>query len=191
MDLVIDSSSVRTGIAVLDGDRVLAQAVHESGRTLDLAVAVRDLVDPRAVLRVAIATGPGSFTGLRVGASYAAGLALGRHLPLLTFSTLDLQRSRARVPASGAAEAGRGRVYLKPPDGPAGLFEAAEAPAAWPVAGWLRPATLAALAGPVLEEDELLTFGEAAAVLIPRAVETDCARVSLEYMQSFDSLAGR
>lgn len=189
MDLVIDTSSVRTGVALVDGERVVAEAVHESGRALDLAAAVRALADPRAVERVAVATGPGSFTGLRVGAAYAVGLALGRGLPLLTFSTLDLQALRARVPAAGAAEAGRGRIYLKPPDGPPTLVAAAEAPVRWPVAGWLREATRADLPGPWLDDSELLGFGPAAVLALRRAVPTDCARVSLEYMQSFDRLA--
>lgn len=32
---------------------------------------------------VAVATGPGSFTGLRIGLSYAQGLCLGRHIPII------------------------------------------------------------------------------------------------------------
>ena len=189
MDLVIDSSSVRTGVAFLEAGRVVAEAVHESGRTLDLAGAVRALGDPRQVERVAVATGPGSFTGLRVGASYAAGLALGLRVPLLAFSTLDLQRTRARAEATGAAEAGRGRVYVLTPEGERALVEAAAVPDRWPVAGWLRDSTRAQLRAPVLAEPDLLTFGQAAAVVVERAPEVDCARVTLEYMQSFERLS--
>lgn len=185
---MIDTSSVRTGVAFLERGRVVAEAVHDSGRTLDLAAAVRALGDPRAVERVAVATGPGSFTGLRVGASYAVGLAMGRGIPLLAFSTLELQRSRARVVATGAAEAGRGRVYVLTPPGARLLLDAADVPPDWPVAGWLRDATATALGAPALPESELRTFGETAAAVIEEAPEVDCARVSLEYMQSFDRL---
>lgn len=186
---MIDTSSVRAGVAFLEAGRVLAEAVHESGRTLDLAAAVRALGDPRRVRRVAVATGPGSFTGLRVGASYAAGLALGLGVPLHAFSTLQLQRTRARVPATGAAEAGRGRVYLLTPEDDRALLEAAAVPDRWPVVGWLRETTRAALRAPFLPESELLTFGEAAARVVEGAPEVDCARVSLEYMQSFERLS--
>ena len=185
---MIDSSSVRAGVAVLDGRRLVAEAVHESGRGFDLAAAVRSLIDPRRVDRVAVATGPGSFTGLRVGASYAVGLARGRRVPLLGFSTLDLQRARALVPATGVCEAGRGRVYALTPDGGRALLDAAEVAPHWPAAGWLRPATAAALRARLLDEAELRTFGEAAVEVVAAAPELDCARVSLEYMQSFREL---
>ena len=39
---------------------------------------------------VAVSKGPGSYTGLRIGVSTAKGLCYGRHLPLLSVSTLQL-----------------------------------------------------------------------------------------------------
>lgn len=185
---MIDTSSVRAGVAVLDQGEVVAELTHESGRAFDLAAAVRSLVDPRTIDRVAVATGPGSFTGLRVGASYAVGLALGRRLPLLGFSTLDLQRTRAHVPATAVCEAGRGRVYALAPPGDRALLDASEVPEQWPVAGWVRSATAAALRPRLLDDSELRTFGQAALEVVAAAPELDCARVSLEYMVSFEGL---
>ena len=190
MVLVIDTSSALTAVAALrDGVDVEREVVRPSGRTLDVLAMVHEVVRPEAVQGVAVATGPGSFTGLRVGASYAAGLALGLRIPLHAFSTLDLQRTRARVPATGAAEAGRGRVYVLTPDGERALLEAGAVPERWPVAGWLREATRTALRAPLLADAELRSFGEAAALVLERAPEVDCARVSLEYMQSVDRLS--
>ncbi len=62
----------------------------------------------------ACGTGPGSFTGLRVGISTAQGLALGTNAPLIGVPTMDVL-SRA-VPHPGHAvctllDAGRGEVY--------------------------------------------------------------------------------
>jgi tRNA threonylcarbamoyl adenosine modification protein YeaZ len=185
---VIDTSSVLAGIAVIEDGRAVAESVHESGRTYDLPAAVRALVDPRRTDRVAVATGPGSFTGLRVGASYAVGLALGRGIPLLGFSTLDLHRARVRAEATAVCEAGRGRVYALTPEAGPMLVEAAELTGRWPVVGWLREATRDAIQGRVLEGSELASFGAAAARIVAEAVELDCARVRLEYMQSFQGL---
>lgn len=185
---MIDTSSVRAGLAVIDDGRVAAESVHESGRTFELANAVRALVDPRTVDRVAVATGPGSFTGLRVGASYAVGLALGRRLPLLGFSTLHLHRSRAREPVTAVCEAGRGRVYALTPEGQPELVEAGDLTDRWPAVGWLREATRSALKARPRDDSELATFGAAAARILAAAVDLDCARVRLEYMQSFQGL---
>ncbi|HEX3629056.1 MAG TPA: hypothetical protein VHW91_01180, partial [Candidatus Dormibacteraeota bacterium] len=48
---------------------------------------------PRPASRSAIgaARGPGSFTGLRIGLSIAAGLAYARHLPLYLMDSLPIQ----------------------------------------------------------------------------------------------------
>jgi tRNA threonylcarbamoyl adenosine modification protein YeaZ len=186
MDLVIDTSSARAGLAVLDGRRVIAEDVRDSGRDLDFGAWVRELVDPRAVDRVLVALGPGSFTGLRTGASFGLGLALGRRLPLLGFGSLELQQARARTGAvTGLAEAGRGRVYYRTPAGEEGIAEAAEVPAGGAGAGWLRPATAAALAIPLLPDERLRSFGEAAAEVSGRAAELGYDRVGLRYVQSF------
>jgi tRNA threonylcarbamoyladenosine biosynthesis protein TsaB len=59
---------------------------------------------------VAVGTGPGSFTGLRVGMSVAKGLALGLRVPILGVSSLDAwldaePDARAALSRAGAREA--------------------------------------------------------------------------------------
>jgi tRNA threonylcarbamoyl adenosine modification protein YeaZ len=187
--LVIDTSSVLTAVVALDEEgEVRAEAVRPSGRSLDLPELVREVVDPRRVSRVAVATGPGSFTGLRVGAAYAVGLAMGRRLPLLELRSLEVQQTRARTPAMALVEAGRGRVYYRLPGGEEGMADAAEAPSLDPAVGWLRPTTEAALRARMLPGPELRTYGEAAARLVESAAELAYGRVRLHYMQSFDRL---
>ena len=39
---------------------------------------------------LAVATGPGSFTGLRIGLALAKGIALACHLPIIGIPTLDI-----------------------------------------------------------------------------------------------------
>lgn len=189
MVLVIDSSSVLTAVAaVAGGGQIAAEAVRPSGRPLDLGALVREVVEPADVTAVAVATGPGSFTGLRVGAAYAVGLALGRRVPLLELCSLEIQQARARVPAMALVEAGRGRVYYRLPGGDEGMAPAAEAPSLDPAVGWLRPTTEAELRARMLPPADLRTFGEAAASCLEGAPEMAYGRVRLRYMQSFERL---
>jgi tRNA threonylcarbamoyladenosine biosynthesis protein TsaB len=61
---------------------------------------------------IAVAVGPGSFNGLRVGISLAKGLAFARNLPLAGISTLDIIAFAASAPSVCASlPAGRGEVY--------------------------------------------------------------------------------
>ena len=78
MIFVIDTSSAMSAVALLEpSGRVVYEDVDESGPTFDLPSRYRALEDGPAVTRVAVATGPGSFTGLRVGVSFGLGLAIG------------------------------------------------------------------------------------------------------------------
>lgn len=187
MVLVMDTSSVVAAVAVIEGDRVAAETTYPSGREAELREQVRRLIEPRAVTAVVVATGPGSFTGLRVGAAYASGMALGLGVPLLGLASLAIQSERARGRALGVSEAGRGRVYIGRDASAARLVEASDAPAE-DLAGWLRPETAARLPGRLLPDAELESFGAAAVRLLDRAVEFGYGRVSLDYMQSFGSL---
>jgi tRNA threonylcarbamoyladenosine biosynthesis protein TsaB len=64
---------------------------------------------------VAVARGPGSFTGLRVGLAVAKGLALSQGLPLIGISTLDVlaaAQGRSRQTLYAVLQAGRGRIAV-------------------------------------------------------------------------------
>lgn len=190
MVLVIDTGSARSALAVV-GAEAPREAVRESGPGFDIASEVRALVDVRELSAIAVARGPGSFTGLRIGAAYAVGLALGLRLPLRPFGSLELQAERSEGRATAAADAGRGRLYFLPPGGEPRLGEPQDLPLGVPVAGWLRAPSAAALeeAGlRVVDDFELLGFGLAAARLIERSPEIPCDRLTLEYMQSLGRL---
>jgi tRNA threonylcarbamoyladenosine biosynthesis protein TsaB len=62
-----------------------------------------------AVGRIAVCTGPGSFTGLRVGVAAARGLALGRGIPAVGIDRFEaLAAAVARPQSAGAAPRGAG-----------------------------------------------------------------------------------
>ncbi len=97
MLLALDTSTAQVGLGLFDGTQVLAESTwHSSLRhTQELAPALAELLR-RAELKVdqieaiGVATGPGSFTSLRVGLSFAKGMALARHIPLIGIPSLDV-----------------------------------------------------------------------------------------------------
>lgn len=185
---MIDTSSARSALALVDGHHVVHEESGQSGPAFDLPARYRALAQGDRIARVAVATGPGSFTGLRVGVSFGLGLAMGLQVPIVPLSTLGIQAARAHEPVLAVAEAGRGRVYHLAPSGPAGVADADALPHDWPVVGWLRPITQQALEAAGLrlkEEGELRTFGTAAARLLESALEVAYGSLKLEYMQSF------
>src|SRR6267378_8581811 len=116
---------------------------------------LRGIARGRPLSKVAVATGPGSFTGLRVGVSFGLGLAMGLKVPIVPLPTLAIQAARSDEPALAVSEAGRGRVYHQAPGRAAGLAEPGELSREWPAVGWLRPATQEALiAAGVRMQDE-------------------------------------
>jgi len=191
MILVIDTSSARSAIALLRPDgSVAGEQVGPSGPVFGLADGVRVIREGRPLSRVAVATGPGSFTGLRVGVSFGLGLAMGLKVPIVPLPTLAIQAARSEEPALAVSEAGRGRVYHLAPGADAGLAEPGELPKEWPAVGWLRPATQEALVAAgvrMQDESRLRSFGAAAAIVLKTAQEVAYDSLRLEYMQSFAS----
>lgn len=96
MLLAIDTSTNYTGLACYDDQGVLAECTWQAGRDHSaqllpqLTLLLRHLGRaPAAISAVAVALGPGSWSGLRVGMSTAKGLALARGLPIIGIGTLD------------------------------------------------------------------------------------------------------
>ena len=64
---------------------------------------------------VAVAVGPGSFTGIRVGLGFAKGLAFAQRIPIVGVGTLDALAEAApdpAVPVATCLDARKGEVYL-------------------------------------------------------------------------------
>ena len=120
MLLAIDTATRMISLALHDGDRLHAEATWETANhhTVELAPAV-DTMLRRAKLSiadlqaVAVALGPGSFTGLRIGLGLAKGLAVARGLTLLGIPTLEIL-AKGQPPFDGTLiavlQAGRGRI---------------------------------------------------------------------------------
>lgn len=126
--LALDTSTRTGGCAVLRDDDVLAEVPGEAARTHAerlpgdlMTVLERARLALADVDVFAVATGPGSFTGLRVGIATMQGLALAADRPLVGVSALDaLAQSAAAVTGARVAtwvDAWRGEVYAALYDG--------------------------------------------------------------------------
>lgn len=94
--LALDSSGLVASVAVLENDNLLAEysvnykKTHSQTLLPMLDEVMRMLDIPKGDLdAVAIAKGPGSFTGLRIGAATAKGLGLALGIPLVPVETVD------------------------------------------------------------------------------------------------------
>ena len=189
MIFVIDTSSARAAVALLEPTgKVVREELHPSGPSFDLPARYRELAANAQLSKVAVATGPGSFTGLRVGVSFGLGLAMGLQIPIVPLPTLELQAARSDLPVLAVAEAGRGRVYFRTPVGQQALGDPTDLPKGHEVVGWLRPQTEQAMLDAGLRfrpENALKSFGEASARMLETASEVAYGSLKLEYMQSF------
>ena len=112
--LSLDASTYRGTVAVLDDARVVVQSTATMrARDAELLMpavnlALRDAGRAiRDVERVVCGAGPGSFTSLRIAASIAKGIAVGRAIPLYAVSSLAL------IVAGNVSDGPRGaRRYL-------------------------------------------------------------------------------
>jgi tRNA threonylcarbamoyladenosine biosynthesis protein TsaB len=120
--LAIDSSTRTVGLALYDGFQVIHESTWTSNEyhTVELAPAVNEALhradlSVEAIGALAVALGPGSFTGLRIGMALAKGMALVRHLPLIGVPTLDIiacAQPIHDVLMAAVLRAGRGRLAV-------------------------------------------------------------------------------
>lgn len=123
MLLALDTASRMISIALHDGFQVRYEATWHTtnNHTIELTPAIEralrgNQLEPAALTGVAVAQGPGSFTGLRIGMGVAKGLVLAQHIPLVAVPTLDIVAAGAPPFAGTLAavlQAGRGRICVQ------------------------------------------------------------------------------
>ncbi len=94
--LAIDSSSLVASAAIVTEEKLLAEYTTDFKKThsqtlLPMIDAVTSMTgfDLKDLDAIAVAAGPGSFTGLRIGSATAKGLAQALEIPILPVPTVD------------------------------------------------------------------------------------------------------
>ena len=122
--LAVDTALGACSVAVLDGESILAHkfVLMDRGHAEALAPMVEDAMCEAGIAftqldRLAVTTGPGTFTGQRVGLAFMRGLRIALKKPLIGVTTLETMcvAARAESRLSNAAaiyDAKRGEAYL-------------------------------------------------------------------------------
>jgi len=154
--LACDTALGACSAALVDGERVLAHrfAVMERGHAEALAPMIQDAMEGHAfasLARLAVTTGPGTFTGQRVGLAFMRALKVALRVPLIGVTTLAAMAAQAKAETGAARaialhDARRDEVYVEIDDGPVVLgFDAAIE--ALRALGRTQPVALAGTAG--------------------------------------------
>ena len=94
--LAFETSAKAGSVALMEDGRLLGESYQNTGLTHSQTIMTmaQDLLTacghtPADVQAVAVAAGPGSFTGVRIGVAAAKGFAWGKELPCCGVSTLE------------------------------------------------------------------------------------------------------
>jgi tRNA threonylcarbamoyladenosine biosynthesis protein TsaB len=119
--LAVETSTLAGGVALFEGERLVGEYLLDVRITHSerLMIAIdRVLGDarwsPAELEGLAVAVGPGSFTGLRIGLGTVKGLALALGIPVVPVPTLDAMAwglPFAALPVCPVVDARKGEVY--------------------------------------------------------------------------------
>ena len=122
--LAFDTSAAHCAAALLSGDRLLAQALEpmEKGQGERLMPFLEAMLSDAGVgwhdlTALAVGTGPGNFTGVRIAVAAARGLALGLRIPAVGVTRFQALGHGQPRPLTVIEDARRGEVYVQRLDG--------------------------------------------------------------------------
>jgi tRNA threonylcarbamoyladenosine biosynthesis protein TsaB len=119
IDTALDACTVglfADGSLVWAETRVMARGQEEALGVMAEAAFAQSGIRPKDLTRIATTLGPGSFTGLRIGLSFAKGLAAGAGVPVAGFGTLEALGALASLRDKRrliAMDGGRGAIYVQ------------------------------------------------------------------------------
>jgi len=117
--LAFDTSAAQCAAALLCGDRVwLKIEAMDKGQAERLLPLLEELLAEagvawRDLAAIAVGTGPGNFTGVRISVAAARGLALGLGIPAIGVTRLEALAHGLPRPLTVIEDARRGEVYVQ------------------------------------------------------------------------------
>lgn len=118
--LAFDTSAAHCAAALLCGDRIAAARLEpmEKGQAERLIPMLEELLASAGLAwpdldALAVGTGPGNFTGVRIAVAAARGLALSLGIPAIGVTTLEARAYGLPRPLTVVEDARRGEVYFQ------------------------------------------------------------------------------
>jgi len=116
--LTIDTSTPACTAALIGPDGTVHAQRDEiigRGHAERLMPLIAEMIEGHVPTRIIVGTGPGSFTGLRIGIAAAHGLAIGWEVPLAGMSSLALLAAGAPGdgPVGVAVTGGHGELFVQ------------------------------------------------------------------------------
>lgn len=192
--LAIDAAGIAFAVAlVVDGEpvrEIVGDVPRDHSRSLLPAIDDLMRAAPGAIGGIAVISGPGSFSGIRVGLAVAGGLGLARALPIVGVGTLQAVGAVAGAGSWLAIHpAGRGTFAVQPyldglPAGPLRTAAEADLPGQ-PIAG----EGAAALGGREVSAGERCRM--AASLALPRFASAGSAQPTALYLREPNITAPR
>ncbi|MBA3908339.1 MAG: tRNA (adenosine(37)-N6)-threonylcarbamoyltransferase complex dimerization subunit type 1 TsaB [Rhodobacter sp.] len=159
--LAFDTSAAHCAAALLMSDRlILRHEPMEKGQAERLIPMLEEVlagggIDWSSLKVIAVGTGPGNFTGVRIAVAAARGLALGLGIPAVGVTRLEALAHGLPRPVTVVEDARRGEVYVQEfhatGAGPARLLPLGELTVSGPVTGLAAGAAAVPPAMPIAE----------------------------------------
>ncbi|MFC4455806.1 tRNA (adenosine(37)-N6)-threonylcarbamoyltransferase complex dimerization subunit type 1 TsaB [Deinococcus sonorensis] len=116
LTLALDTATPHLSLALLGPDVALSRVVevgraHAERLPQEVQALFQEAGLPLRAGRIVVGTGPGSYTGLRVGASYALGLGRAWTVPVLGVSSLEALGDMQEGELAVSMDARKGQVY--------------------------------------------------------------------------------
>ena len=118
--LAFDTAAAHCAAVVVQGDDVLATQIEamSKGQAERLFPLIKDVLAKANVgwsdlTAIAVGTGPGNFTGIRISVSAARGLALSLNIPSIGVSRLEAMAFGQSGPITAIIDARQNRIYTQ------------------------------------------------------------------------------
>lgn len=119
--LMIDTATTRLSVALSESGKIQAEAtvMVSKNHAVTLMPMIEQLMaavkwTPNMLERIIVTTGPGSYTGIRIGVTTAKTLAYTLNIPLIGVSALQLMAAapNTSLPVVSLIDARRGNAYI-------------------------------------------------------------------------------